>query len=130
MKKVLTINGKNIHDIPSLYNEINRVFMADQGWEIGESLDALDELLCGAYGVLKGDEPVELHWLDMEKSRNDLGFDTTREFYRHKLRHPDLFNIDQVLKELGRLDEGQGLSYFQIVLQIIETHPNIELVPT
>ncbi|MBP2483340.1 RNAse (barnase) inhibitor barstar [Stenotrophomonas sp. PvP093] len=51
MSLILQIEGCTIHDIPSLYAEINRVFMAGEDWQLGPSLDALDDLLHGVHGV-------------------------------------------------------------------------------
>jgi hypothetical protein len=39
----IILEGKNIHDIPSFYQEINRDFMQNEDWELGESLDASKE---------------------------------------------------------------------------------------
>jgi hypothetical protein len=35
MTLILQIEGCAIHDIPSLYAEINRVFMAGEDWQLG-----------------------------------------------------------------------------------------------
>lgn len=129
MTKTIIIDGRNICDIPSFYDEINRVFMAGEEWKLGHSLDALDDMLYGAYGVLKGNEPVVLVWRGMEKNRAQLGFDATREFYRDKLRHPEIFDLERIDKDLAALEEGTGATFFGIVLEIIASHPNIELVP-
>lgn len=43
--RTIEIDGTTIHGIPSLYAELNRVFMPDEEWTLGESLDALDDLL-------------------------------------------------------------------------------------
>jgi len=65
MTIVLQIEGAAINDIPSLYAEINRVFMAGENWQLGPSLDALDDLLHGGYGVLAGHDRATViapHW--------------------------------------------------------------------
>ena len=43
--RLIEIDGSRVHGIPSLYAELNRVFMPDEPWTLGESLDALDDLL-------------------------------------------------------------------------------------
>ena len=129
MTKKLTIAGRDIVDIPTFYAEINRVFMADQGWALGESLDALNDLLYGGYGAIKGREPVELVWQNMEASRSALGIATTRAFLVAKLQRPDLFNVDVISGQLDALVRGAGKTYFDIVIEIIGDHPNIALVP-
>lgn len=124
----LTIDGARIHDIPSFYDEINRVFMSDENWKLGASLDALNDMFYGGYGAAKGEEPVVLIWTHMDKSRAALGLDTTRRFYRDKLKHPDIFNVGQIEALLSKLESGEGPTYFEIVLEIIAEHPRIELV--
>jgi RNAse (barnase) inhibitor barstar len=128
MVKTLTIIGRNIHDIPSFYAEINRVLMADEDWNLANSLDALNDLLYGGYGAIKGREPIRLVWQDMANSASTLGMETTRAFLEEKLRRPDVFNIGVIAQQLDALERGVGQTYFDIVLEIFGDHPNIELV--
>lgn len=128
MKKTLTIDGESITGIASFYAEINRVFMAHEDWKLGPSLDALDDLLYGAYGAIEGGEPVALVWKNMERSRAVLGFEATRKFYGDKLDHPDVYDLGRIRRDLAALEDGTGPTYFDIVLEIIAGHPNIELV--
>jgi RNAse (barnase) inhibitor barstar len=128
MKSTFVIEGDNIRDIPSFYEEINRVFMKDEDWKLGHSLDALNDLLHGGFGAIQGREPVLLSWRNIEKSRAALGLDTTRRFYNGKLQHPRRYDVDRIKRDLAELEDGTGPTYFDIVLQIIADHPNIELV--
>ncbi|KQM81781.1 ribonuclease inhibitor [Sphingomonas sp. Leaf23] len=128
MTKTLEILGRAIVDIPTFYAEINRVFMADESWSLGESLDALNDLLYGGYGAIDGREPVKLIWRDMDVSRSALGLAATRTFLAEKLKRPDTFNVDRIADQLDALEQGAGQNYFDIVLEIIGDHPNIELV--
>jgi RNAse (barnase) inhibitor barstar len=126
--KTLTILGSNIHDIPSFYAEINRVFMAGENWALGHSLDALDDLLYGGYGAILGREPVRLVWQGLEQSRVHLGLSETRVFLHEKLKRPDVFNVAHIRAQLDALERGVGKTCFEIVMDIIAAHPNIELV--
>lgn len=45
MKKI-TIEGKNINNIETFYEEVNRVFMLHENWKIAQSLDAFNDMLC------------------------------------------------------------------------------------
>ena len=127
--KILTIDGDAISDIPSFYDEVNRVFMAGEDWKLGASLDALNDMLYGGYGAIKGNEPVTLFWRNMERSRSALGLDATRAFYRAKLQRPEAFNLDRIREDLDRLECDGGPTYFEIVQQILADHPNIALRP-
>ncbi|KMS54215.1 ribonuclease inhibitor [Novosphingobium barchaimii LL02] len=129
MARSFTIEGQNIHGIASFYDEINRVFMADEDWNLGPSLDALDDMLYGGYGALVGAGPVLLIWRQMEKNRHDLGREATMAHYRDKLEDPGRFNTDRIQRDIAALLDETGPSYFDIVLQIIADHPGIELRP-
>ncbi|MCD8538919.1 MAG: ribonuclease inhibitor [Leadbetterella sp.] len=129
MIKTITIEGSRIHDIPTFYEEINRIFMEGEDWKLGNSLDALSDLLYGGYGALKGDEPVELMWNAFEKNREDLGRDLTRTYYLEKLNRPAVFNADWAKGRLEELERGTGQTYFEIILEIIAEHGNIRLIP-
>ena len=128
MTKTLTLVGTDIHDIPSLFDEINRVFMSGEDWTLGPSLDALDDMLYGGFGVLDGDEPVALVWTDFQRMERVLGLETTRAFLEQKLERPDVFNVDLIRSQLDALKRGEGQTYLEIVLEIIASHANIELV--
>jgi RNAse (barnase) inhibitor barstar len=128
MSKTLTINGRAIVDIPTFYAEVNRVFMAEEGWKLAESLDALNDLLYGGYGAIQGREPVDLVWHDMEASRAALGVAATRIYLTKKLQRPGTFNAGIVGDQLDALDRGTGKTYFDIIFEIIGDHRNIVLV--
>jgi RNAse (barnase) inhibitor barstar len=74
VKPTLVIEGSNIHDISSFYEEINRVFMSEVDWKLGANLDALNDMFYGAYGALKGAEPFTLVWQGMEKAGPTWGW--------------------------------------------------------
>jgi RNAse (barnase) inhibitor barstar len=125
--RTLTLDGNRIHDIASFYDEINRVFMADESWRLGASLDALDDMLRGGYGAAGGKEPVVLVWLNMTQSRAALGAAAAQAYYQAKLARPDIFNADRARAQLAALANGTGQTYFDIVMEIIASHPRIML---
>jgi RNAse (barnase) inhibitor barstar len=125
----LTIDGRNIHDITSFYDEINRVFMAGESWTLGASLDALDDLFHGGYGAARGCDAITLIWLHLERSRVALGVEATRGHYRNKLGKPG-FDQARVQAQLDELDAGSGPTYSDIVMEIIAAHPSIRLRST
>src|SRR5690606_1032694 len=116
------------HDIPSFYNEVNRVFMQDADFTLGPSLDAFNDMLYGGYGAIRGNEPVRLRWLNLEKSRRDLGVEATIDFYKAKLEQPEKFNPEWSRRKLEELSQGVGQTYLDIILEIIGHHANIQLV--
>ncbi len=124
---VLVLQGSAVSDIPSFYAEINRVFMAGEDWQLGHSLDALDDMLYGGYGVLAGHEGATLIWRDIEHSRNALGVDATRSWLQGKLAGSSVFNEATIAAQLKALGAGEGQTYFQIVMEIFAVHPRIYL---
>lgn len=82
----LIIEGANIRDIPGFYAEINRAFMADEDWQLGETLDGLNDLLYGGFGALAGTSSPTILWRDFEASRAALGIRTTVAFLEARLR--------------------------------------------
>lgn len=130
MTTTLTLAGGDIHDIPSFYAEINRVFMAEEDWKLGESLDALDDMLRGGYGAIQGRAPVRLVWQDIASARAGLGLETTRAYLQAKLERPELYDVERIGRQLAALESGAGQTYFEIILEVIAGHPTIELVST
>lgn len=129
MTRILHIEGASINDIASLYVEINRVFMADEDWQLGASLDALDDLLHGGYGALAGHATATVVWRDIAHSREALGRETTRAWLQSKLDQGGRFNGPAIHAQLTALALGQGQTYFEIVMEIFGSHPQITLVP-
>ncbi len=127
MKKI-TIEGKNINNIETFYEEVNRVFMSQENWKIAQSLDAFSDMLYGSFGEIKGKEKIQLIWKDIEQNQKSLGFQTTLEFYQNKLKSPQIFNRKFVLSKIDELHNGVGLTFFEIVLEIIANHDNIMLI--
>lgn len=124
---VLVLAGSAINDIPSFYSEINRVFMAGEDWQLGHSLDALDDMLYGGHGVLAGHESATVIWQDIEQTRSALGEETTRTWLKAKLDSEGTFNVRTIAAQLEALDAGEGQTYFQIVMEIFAAHPRIQL---
>ena len=127
MKKII-IEGKNINNIETFYEEVNRVFMLHENWKIAQSLDAFSDMLYGSFGEIKGKEKIQLIWKDMEQNQKSLGFQTTLEFYQNKLKSPEIFNHKFVLSKIDELHNGVGLTFFEIILEIITDHENIILI--
>lgn len=126
MTTTFTIDGAAILSIASLYDELNRVFMADEDWRLGESLDGLNDLLHGGFGAMAGDGAVRVVWTDHEASRRGLGREATAEYYREKLRYPERFDAVRFRRLLEALPGGP--TYFDTVLEVFADHPRIELV--
>lgn len=129
MDNEIIINGFNIRDKESLYKEINRVFMANEDWQIGESLDALDDLLYGGFGILKDHKSVIIIWENFNENKNLFGYDFTLNFYTDKLKQPNKYNTAFIKKQIEALKKQKAPTYFDTILEIIASHTNITLLP-
>ncbi|WP_295570560.1 ribonuclease inhibitor [uncultured Stenotrophomonas sp.] len=125
----LQIKGSAIDGIDSLFTELNRVFMASEDWQLGPSLDALDDLLHGGYGALAGHAAVTVIWRDIEHSRSALGQQATVHWLQAKLQAPGHFDNRAISRQLSAVQRGDGQTYFEIVMEIFASHRQITLVP-
>ena len=128
MTAVFRLEGSAVHDIPSLYAELDRVLMPNEDWRLGASLDALDDLLSGGFGELVPRDHPRVVWADHEHSRRALGARATGDYYRAKLERPDVYSTDAARAALAALEAGTGPTYFELVVGVFADHFDIELV--
>lgn len=62
--------------------------MADEDWQLGPSLDALDDLLYGGHGALAGHATATVLWKDIACSRAALAVEVTRGWLHIFAAHP------------------------------------------
>lgn len=123
---MIVIHGGHFLSLAGFYEEVSNVLMKDADWKVG-TLDGFDDILYGGFGVIEGKEEIEMIWKESEKSKQDLGFDATREFYNNKIRQGKPFNIELIHQKLEELNKGIGQTLFDILIEIIESHTNITL---
>lgn len=119
------IEGSTIHDIDDFYAELNRLIMADEDWQLGSSLDGLNDLLYGGIGALVGDASPRFVWADHDQSRTALGTAATRAWLTAKLDGP--FNQALIQQQLDDLHRGTGTTYFELILEVFAEHPDVRL---
>ncbi|REC40874.1 ribonuclease inhibitor [Chryseobacterium sp. 5_R23647] len=118
-KKMTVINGGHFSNLEGFYEEISQLFMKDEDWKVG-TLDGFDDIL---YGV-----ETDIVWENSQKSKEDLGFDLTKEFYENKIKQGKPFNVQLIQQKLDELIAGKGQTLFEILIEIIESHQKIELI--
>lgn len=118
-KKMTVINGGHFSDLEGFYEEVSQLFMKDEDWKVG-TLDGFDDIL---YGV-----ETDITWKDFQKSKEDLGFNLTKEFYENKIKQGKPFNVQLIQQKLDELIAGKGQTLFEILIEIIESHKNITLI--
>lgn len=117
--KMTVINGSHFSNLDAFYEEVSLLFLKDENWKVG-TLDGFDDILYGYEG--------EIIWKDARKSKEDLGFDLTKEFYENKIRQGKPFNVTLIQQKLDDLINGNGQTLFEILIEIIESHKNITLI--
>jgi len=126
-RKTITINADHFSGLAGFYEEMNKLFMKDVDWKLGHSLDALNDILYGGFGVFNPGEPVLVRWLNASKSRADLGFEETRKNYQMKIEQGYPYNVKLFQGKLAELENDQGQTLFDIIIEIFTDHKNIEL---
>lgn len=116
--KMTVINGSHFSNLEAFYEEVSLLFLKDEDWKVG-TLDGFDDILYGYEG--------EIIWKNARKSKQDLGFDLTKEFYENKIRQGKPFNVTLIQQKLDDLINGNGQTLFEILIDIIELHKNIKL---
>jgi RNAse (barnase) inhibitor barstar len=119
MKKTITIDGNNFSDLNGFYTELESAMHKNIDWEVSRNLYALNDLLGGGFGVNDFKEPFTLVWKNSLKSKMDLDFPATIKYMADtKPSNSDL--------QLEIMPKAEPL--FVILVNIIKTHPHIELV--
>ncbi|MCY1662271.1 ribonuclease inhibitor [Chryseobacterium sp. SL1] len=117
--KMTVINGSHFSNLEAFYEEASLLFLKDEDWKVG-TLDGFDDILYGYEG--------EIIWKNARKSKQDLGFDLTKQFYENKIRQGKPFNVTLIQQKLDDLINGNRQTLFEILIEIIESHKNITLI--
>ncbi|MCE7039010.1 ribonuclease inhibitor [Dyadobacter sp. CY312] len=126
-KKTIVIDGNKFDDLAGFYEEINNLFMSGIEWRLGHSLDALNDILYGGFGVFEPGEQVLVIWKNSVKSTLDLGTEETVNNYQMKVDKGLPYNVKLFKDKLEELRKGTGQTLYQIIIEIFEDHKNIEL---
>lgn len=97
--KMTVINGSHFSDLEGFYKEVSMLFLKDEDWKVG-TLDGFDDILYGYEG--------EIIWKEAQKSKEDFGFDLTKEFYENKVRQGKPFNVKLIQQKLDQLINENG----------------------
>jgi RNAse (barnase) inhibitor barstar len=126
----IKIDSANFSNLSEFYDEIERTMTKGLNWKIGKNLDAFNDVLRGGFGVFEGDESIRLVWKDAEKSKIDLGYEATAEYYKNleESCHPQ--NKKFVHNKYLQASKGVGDTLFDVIVEIIQDseHENITLI--
>ena len=126
-QKTILLDANRFSTLASFYQEVENTCTKNLGWSIGRNLDAFNDVLRGGFGVHDYEEPVQLIWLNSDKSRKDLGWDETMKYLSKKLKTCHPANIESVKTDLALAKSMTGKTLFEIIVSIIQQHDHIEL---
>lgn len=126
-KKTIIIQANNFSDLAGFYEEVNQLFMKGMDWKMGHSLDALNDILYGGFGVFSPGEAVIVVWDNFSKSKKDLGPEETMRNYQMKINKGYPYNVNLFQDKLAEIQNGNGATLCDIIIEIFEDHKNIEL---
>lgn len=115
-------------DLSSFYGEANLLVTKNLDWKLGHSLDALHDILYGGFGVFEPKEEIVLIWENHEKSKKDLGMERTKDYYESTIKKGYPFSIALNRERLDCLLAGEGKTLYEIIIEIINDHKDINLV--
>lgn len=95
---------------------------------MGHSLDALNDVLHGGFGPIRGNVPVVITWKNFDKSTRDLGYDVMHAHLSAKLSRPETYNLSKIKHDLVDLERTGHPTYIEQIVEIIADHPNITLI--
>lgn len=119
-----TINGATFETLEGFYDALDHELLLGESW--GHNLDALDDVLAGAFGAVPA--KFTLVWRDADVSRQRLGYAETVRQLCHRLARCEETNVLPVAQQLRAALRHEGSTVFDWILDIIHAHPNVELV--
>lgn len=114
----IVIDGNNFSTLEGFFDEIDRVLTKDLDWKTGHNLDAYNDLLRGGFGVHDIEQPLEIHWINSEKSRRDLGYPAKEQLLQNIYNRCHPSNRQSVLKRLEACKNHQGPTLFDDIIEI------------
>jgi RNAse (barnase) inhibitor barstar len=126
-KKTILLDGNEFSDLETFYDAVENALTKDLGWDMGRNLDAFHDVLRGGFGVYEYGEPVRLIWLHSDKSRKDFGWEETVKYLSAMLTTCHPTNVEFVNRDLALAKNRKGKTLFELIIDIIRRHDQVEL---
>jgi RNAse (barnase) inhibitor barstar len=121
----VVIDGEDFVNLDGFYEVVTLSLHLPKWW--GRNLDAFNDVLVGGIGRNREDEPLELIWMNSEKSRKHLGYDETVRVLSERLKHCHPSNRHLVRAQIEDAKRGRGYTVFDELVEIIRGHAHISL---
>ena len=117
--KNIVIDGEKFSDLEGFYTEIDRLLTKDLDWQPGHGLDAFNDLLRGGFGVHEPGEALHIKWIHFAKSRQDLGYGATKDYYQEVLKKCHPTARERIEKKLQDANECKGRTILDMIIDVI-----------
>jgi hypothetical protein len=107
--------------LEGFFQEFGRQVIPGSRW--GENLDAFNDVLRGGFGT--PDEGFVLVWRNSDISRSKLGHEAMARKLEERLTR---YRSSAAEAELAAARRGEGETVFDLLVEIIQGHPEVELV--
>lgn len=123
MKNEYKIDGEVFGDFQGFVTHFNAAVFKEDCWH--GNLDAFNDILNGGFGTPA--EGFVLSWHNSEKSRKDLGYGATVQWLEDVIKKCHPSNVSDMQKRLADARKNQGVTLFEVIIEIIRDHEDIEL---
>jgi RNAse (barnase) inhibitor barstar len=120
-KRLYEIDGTRFSNLEGFFKEFGSQVIPGQKW--GENLDAFDDVLGGGFGT--PEEGFVLVWQNSDMSRKSLGHEAMARKIEEVLTR---YRSSAREAELAAARRGEGQTVFDVILDILHGHPEVELV--
>ncbi len=118
-----TVDGACFETLDGAAAEFTRALGFTTPWE--GSLDALNDLLYGGFGTPR--EGFVLVWRAADLSRERLGVAATLAWLDARIGRGLPYDVALITARREALVRGEGQTLFDVIVEIIGEHPEIEL---
>lgn len=106
--KNIVIDGEKFSNLEGFFKETDRLLTKNLDWQTGHSMDAFNDLLRGGFGAHEYGEPLHIKWIHFAKSRQDFGYNATRDYYQNMLKKCHPMNRKYVEQKLQDAKDLKG----------------------
>jgi RNAse (barnase) inhibitor barstar len=122
-KKEYVVDGARFDTLEDAAAEFTRVLGLTMPWQ--GNLDAFNDFLCGGFGT--PDEGFVLVWRGSAVSRERLGYGETIKWLEERAQKCHPTNVPVMQQRVAAARRGEGQTLFDILVEIIQDHEDIDL---
>jgi RNAse (barnase) inhibitor barstar len=116
-------DGRGSSTLEEFADDFTRHLNLQTNWR--GNLDALNDILYGGFDT--PDEGFVLLWKNSALSKQRLGYPETIKWLNERTRKCHPSNVAHFRQRLALANKNEGETLFDIVVEIISDHPDIEL---